>query len=417
MKIDVFIEKVSSFLPNNPIGNEEMEEYLGLIEGKPSRVKNLVLKQNGIQRRYYALNKNQEITHTNAELAAMAIRGIFKEEGDLANVELMTTATSIPDQILPSHASMVHGLLPELGNIEIFSTAGVCLTSLQALKIAYLAVAVGDKENAICSASELVSATLLSKHYDAEYEKCHSIGENPYFGFEKDFLRFMLSDGAGAVLLGNKPNDQGLSFKIEWIDMQSYANECPVCMLAGGEFNLDGSTTSWKMFENKDFMDKSIFAVKQDIRLLKRYNLSQKKFFLIKAKSLLKENGVIFLGFPAWQMPFGGHQQICKNKIVSHLPFIHLLPSFLYKTVLKLFGENSGCIKELLSIKQTKITIELFEGIIAESNVNIVDRCLWFINPHYKQKFNLKPRRIWGILENIKYVRNFFCTSCFYIIK
>ena len=146
-------------------------------------------------------------------------------------------------------------------------------------------------------------------------------------------------------------------------------------------------------------------------------NLSQKKFFLIKAKSLLKENGVIFLGFPAWQMPFGGHQQICKNKIVSHLPFIHLLPSFLYKTVLKLFGENSGCIKELLSIKQTKITIELFEGIIAESNVNIVDRCLWFINPHYKQKFNLKPRRIWGILENIKYVRNFFCTSCFYIIK
>ena len=160
MKIDVFIEKVSSFLPNNPIGNEEMEEYLGLIEGKPSRVKNLVLKQNGIQRRYYALNKNQEITHTNAELAAMAIRRIFKEEGDLANVELMTTATSIPDQILPSHASMVHGLLPELGNIEIFSTAGVCLTSLQALKIAYLAVAVGDKENAICSASELVSAQM-----------------------------------------------------------------------------------------------------------------------------------------------------------------------------------------------------------------------------------------------------------------
>jgi hypothetical protein len=88
MKIDVFIEKVSSFLPNNPIGNEEMEEYLGLIEGKPSRVKNLVLKQNGIQRRYYALNKNQEITHTNAELAAMAIRGIFKEEGDLADESL-----------------------------------------------------------------------------------------------------------------------------------------------------------------------------------------------------------------------------------------------------------------------------------------------------------------------------------------
>ena len=40
------------------------------------------------------------------------------------------------------------------------------------------------------------------------------IRDSPYFGFDKDFLRFMLSDGAGAVLLGNKPNDQGLSFKI-----------------------------------------------------------------------------------------------------------------------------------------------------------------------------------------------------------
>ena len=95
--------------------------------------------------------------------------------------------------------------------------------------------------------------------------------------------------GLERFLLGNKPNDQGLSFKIEWIDMQSYANECPVCMLAGGEFNLDGSTTSWKMFENKDFMDKSIFAVKQDIRLLKRYII---KLWVNHIEEVLAKHGV-----------------------------------------------------------------------------------------------------------------------------
>lgn len=271
MRNDVFIKRTNSFLPNKAVNNEDIENYIGKIEGKPSRVKNLVLRQNGITTRYYALNKNQEITHTNAEMAAEAIKGLFSETSRLKEVELLTTATSIPDQILPSHASMTHGLLPEIKNIEIFSTSGVCLTSLQALKIAFLSVASGEKNNAVCCASELVSATLLSKHYDVEYEKCHNIGENPYFGFEKDFLRFMLSDGAGAVYLDNKPNESGNTLRIEWIDMQSYADELPACMISGADFKTDGSITSWKSYNSQDLSEKSIFVVKQDIRLLKKH--------------------------------------------------------------------------------------------------------------------------------------------------
>lgn len=271
MKNDVFINRLSPYLPNNPVNNDEMEDYLGLIEGKASRVRRIVLRQNGINTRYYALNKKQEITHTNAELAANAIKGLFKSEAELRTVELLSTATSIPDQVLPSHASMVHGLLKSSDNMELFATAGVRLTSLQALKIAYQSIAVGDKNNAVCCASELVSATLLSKHYDMEYEKCHSVGENPYFGFEKDFLRFMLSDGACALLLEKTPNVDRLSLKIEWVEMVSYANRLPTCMLLGGNFTDNGEVTGWKSFESLELAEKSIFVVKQDIRLLKEY--------------------------------------------------------------------------------------------------------------------------------------------------
>lgn len=122
------------------------------------------------------------------------------------------------------------------------------------------------------------------------------------------------------------------------------------------------------------------------------------------------------MGFPAWQMPFGGHQQICKNKIVSHLPFIHLLPKSLYRSVLRICNEDESCINELLNIKKDRVSIELFESLIEELELDIVDRCLWFINPHYKQKFNLKPRKMYPFIEKIPYVRNFFCTSCFYVI-
>lgn len=150
--------------------------------------------------------------------------------------------------------------------------------------------------------------------------------------------------------------------------------------------------------------------------VIEHINPSQKRSFILKAKLLLKTNGIIFFGFPAWQMPFGGHQQICRNKIISHIPFIHLIPTYLYKHILKACNESENCINELLNIKKDKVSIEFFESIIKGLNLGIVDRCLWFINPHYKQKFNLKPRKMPPVIEKIPYIRNFFCTSCFYVI-
>lgn len=146
-------------------------------------------------------------------------------------------------------------------------------------------------------------------------------------------------------------------------------------------------------------------------------HIEDKMEFMKHAKEFLKKDGVIFWGFPAWQMPFGGHQQICKNKMCSLLPFIHLLPKPIYRSLLKAFGESQSCINELMSIKSCKMTIEAFERISKKNNYVIIDRFLWFINPHYKQKFHLKPRKLYNFLSRIKYVRNFFSTSCFYMTK
>ncbi len=66
MDRSVYINKTASFLPNSPISNDEMEDYIGLIGGKPSRVRSIVLRQNGIKTRYYGLDKEHKITHSNA---------------------------------------------------------------------------------------------------------------------------------------------------------------------------------------------------------------------------------------------------------------------------------------------------------------------------------------------------------------
>ena len=268
MNANVYITSVSKFLPNLPVDNEDMERYLGLINSKPSRVKRIVLKQNGIKCRYYALDEDQKITHTNAELAFLSTKKLFPDEIIPGDIDVMACATGNPDQLLPSHASMVHGLMKNRP-MELYSASGVCLTCLQALKISYLSVLAGMSSKAICSTSELASPTLLSKNYDQEYGHCAQVGKDPYMAFEKDFLRFMLSDGASAVLLSDKKSEDGLSFRIEWIEMTSYANELPTCMFMGAELRGDGELISWKEFESQELVNRSVFTVKQDIRLLK----------------------------------------------------------------------------------------------------------------------------------------------------
>ena len=160
-------------------------------------------------------------------------------------------------------------------------------------------------------------------------------------------------------------------------------------------------------------------SVKYDIILIHDVieHIDNKVAFINHIKNFLANDGIIFWGFPAWQMPFGGHQQICKSKICSMLPYIHLLPRPIYKSILNLFGEDKDCIDELLSIEKSKMTIESFENKIKDSDYIILDRCFWFINPHYKQKFNLRERKLCSFLTHIKYIRGFFSTACFYITK
>nr|WP_321486204.1 beta-ketoacyl-ACP synthase III [uncultured Draconibacterium sp.] len=268
MNTSVYITATGKFLPNSPIKNEDMEQYLGLINSKPSRVRRIVLKQNGIKSRYYALDKNQKITHTNAELAFRSIQKLFPDERIPEDIDVLACATGNPDQLLPSHASMVHGLMKNRP-MELYSASGVCLTCLQAFKTAYLSVLSGVSSKAICSTSELASPTLLSKNYEEEYEHCSQVGKDPYMAFEKDFLRFMLSDGASSVLLSDKKSRNGISFKVEWVEMTSYANELPTCMFMGAELRKDGELKSWKEFDSQELINRSVLTVKQNIRLLK----------------------------------------------------------------------------------------------------------------------------------------------------
>lgn len=130
--------------------------------------------------------------------------------------------------------------------------------------------------------------------------------------------------------------------------------------------------------------------------------------FLNKLHDLLKPGGRVFFAYPPWWMPFGGHQQLCKSKLLSKLPWFHLLPKAIYSAVLKSFGESEATITNLMEIKETGITIERMHQIIGENNFKAFKETYWVTNPIYVKKFNIKPIKS---IVNIPYLRNFYVTA------
>lgn len=266
---EVYITRTSSFYPNEPISNDEMEEFLGVINEQASKSRRIVLRNNGIKSRHYALRKDGTPTHTNAEMVALAIRKLFeKNSNELKEVELLSCGTSSPDQMMPSHAVMVHGWLPESNNIEVVSPSGVCCSGMHAFKYAYMSVKLGEVKKAISSGSERLSRLLRSDQFELEVQKMGELETNPYLSFEKDFLRWMLSDGAATFLIENKKSDQGPSLRVEWIESFSFANEAEPCMYMASDKLEDGTLKSYMDYSPQELQEKSILSIKQDVKLL-----------------------------------------------------------------------------------------------------------------------------------------------------
>lgn len=264
----VYITKVSKYLPNTPIDNDQMEAFLGEINETASKAKRIVLRNNGITTRYYALDTQGNPTHTNADLTCLAIKGLLDTHFKAADIQVLSCGTSTPDCLLPSHAAMVHGLLKGSGAVELNSSAGVCNSGMNALKFAYLSVKSGNSTNAVCTGSERVSSWLRANKYESEIQSLTLLQEQPILAFKKDFLRFMLSDGAGALRLESKPHPTEISLQILWMEAHSYAHQLEACMYAGGEKQSDGSLKAWSDYSPEQWLEQSIFSIKQDVKLL-----------------------------------------------------------------------------------------------------------------------------------------------------
>lgn len=262
---DVYITGTGAFLPGAPVDNDRMEDHLGRIGGRDSLFGKKALRWNGVESRHYAMATDGAVSHSNAEMCALAVRAALETAGlSAADIGFLGAATTQGDLFVPGHAAAVHAELGG-GPMEIASFQSVCCSSLMAAKAAWLAVRAGEHGVAAAGAGEFSSRWFRPSFYEGSA----LVDAKGRLRPEADFLRFTLSDGAGAIVLEAKPRPGSL--KIELIDIVSLADRYDPCMWAGAQMETRADLkTSWGTVGPVAAHASGSIALLQDFELLKR---------------------------------------------------------------------------------------------------------------------------------------------------
>ena len=221
------------------------------------RIRRRILEANGIRQRHYALDEHGEPTELNEELAVKALRAALDDRGiDAADVRMLACATTMGDVLVPGFASMVHGRLGG-GPMQLLSASGVCASSLAALDAAVSKIRLGDHPRAAVVGSELASRSLRQRRFDGIRA-----------GMDSHFLRWMLSDGAGAVVVEFQPHPSRPSLRVDWVRQVSLAHEHDVCMRAGMDGTEPTVGRTWQDVGIADAEAAGMFVLRQDVSVL-----------------------------------------------------------------------------------------------------------------------------------------------------
>jgi len=215
-----YITRTASFLPGEAVNNIEMDRYIGPINKTSSRMKSRILAENGIKSRHYAIDEAGQSLHS---VTSMGAKVVAQLQENIAHIGFLSAATTGGDSAAPGLANLIQGEL-NFPPLETLSVSGICAASIGALNAAAHAVESGSTNTAIAVASEFPSRLFKASRFQ---------NRTADIDFDAHFLRWMLSDGAGGVLLANVPASSGLSFKIKWIHQKSFSGDMPTCMQVG----------------------------------------------------------------------------------------------------------------------------------------------------------------------------------------
>lgn len=251
----VYLDATGSCLPGAPVDNETIDRYIAPLGRASARIKRRILAENGIRTRHYATDPAGGTRQSVADMAVAAVQTCMAPD-PARSIGMLAAATSGGDLLLPGLASQVHGALG-WRPMTLASHHGVCASGMQALADAARAVERGEHDCALVVASEAPSRLFRSSRFpDTGYE----------LDFDAHFLRWMLSDAAGAWRLSSRPATDRVSLRLEFVQATSHAGDYPLCMQMGMP---RGGGAGWLDHADAASAEQQgALLLRQDIRLL-----------------------------------------------------------------------------------------------------------------------------------------------------
>jgi 3-oxoacyl-[acyl-carrier-protein] synthase-3 len=204
--VGIRIAGTGSYLPGPPIDLPTLREFLrrhpdGLAEAEQEHL----ITETGIQTRHFGIDlADQTRRETNTSMATEAgRRALEAAEWSPGDVDLLVVTTVIPDHLMPPTSTLVQEALgiDRCAELEISAN---CTAGYKALAFAAGELELGHYERALICSSQYVSFLLHPPWANPEQMTAHEGG-----------LRWIVSDGAGAIALERGEPDIGLRVWLE----------------------------------------------------------------------------------------------------------------------------------------------------------------------------------------------------------
>jgi 3-oxoacyl-[acyl-carrier-protein] synthase-3 len=221
----VRITGTGSFLPGSPISIDDVDYFLGELTEAPKKIKDwlqrmkLMMKEMlEIESYYYAIDPvTREFTEDNVTMSLKAAeKALNMAKIPASEIEFIAYGSAHQNQMPTASVRIQEGLgIDKCGEISIHAN---CTSAYKALLIAYDFVRSGRYKNALVISSGISSSELRAEYYN-----------QPIVKKEELFLRYCLSDGAGAVVLQADNSGAG-GLYVENVYMESVGGKKPSAM-------------------------------------------------------------------------------------------------------------------------------------------------------------------------------------------
>ncbi len=205
---NVKIIGTGAYLPGEPLNIHQVDDVLGKLDKAPKkiqkwldRMRNLMDQLLEVEFYHFAISpETKEFTDDNISMSVKSAKQAIENAGIKPNdIDFIAYGSAHQDQ-MPTASVMIQ---EELGieHCAEMSIHANCTSAYKAFSAAYDFIRLGRAKTALVLSSSMSSSELRADYYNQKIVKKEEL-----------FLRYFLSDGAGAVILQacNKPESSGL---------------------------------------------------------------------------------------------------------------------------------------------------------------------------------------------------------------